>query len=399
MSLNRSGAAAGAFCLVLFIAPEITHAGTYRVLHAFDPNNGDGESPIGLIRDSQGNLFGTTFSSGGDTPGAIFKIAPDGTETVLHIFGGGPDDGAFPNAALILDAAGNLYGTATDGGARGSGAVFEFTASGEEKLLYSFCRKLRCRDGSDPSSTLMRDSAGNFYGTTSSGGAHLVGTVFKLAPDGTETVLHAFGGRADGSQPYGVPIMDRKGNLYGVTAGGGGPERLGTVFKLTPDGKEEPLYSFVGGTDGARPQGGVIADRDGNLYGTTLYGGGGPCARSLIKGCGTVFELNSDGTETVLHTFAGGADGAYPYAGLILDGDGNLYGTTSGGGMGTGCNEGCGTIFRIAPDGTETVLHTFTNATGATPYGGVIRDKKGNLYGTASAGGANNAGVVFELRR
>jgi len=398
MPLNRPGAVVGALTLCLALAPNASQSGTYRVLHAFDPNGSDGESPIGLIRDSQGNLFGTTFSSGGDTPGAIFKIAPDGTETVLHIFGGGPDDGAFPGAGLILDASGNLYGTTTDGGAEGGGGVFVFTAGGEEKLLYSFCWKTECRDGSDPSSALMRDNAGNFYGTTTSGGAHRVGTVFKLAPDGTETVLHAFSGRADGSQPYGTPIMDRKGNLYGTTAGGGGGDRLGTVFKLTPEGKEKLLHIFAGGSDGARPQGGVIADRNGNLYGTTLYGGGGACAQSLVTGCGTVFELHRDGTETVLHAFAGGTDGSYPYAGLILDGDGNLYGTTSGGGTGTGCNEGCGTIFKIAPDGTETVLHTFTSATGATPYGGVIRDKKGNLYGAASAGGAFGAGVVFELK-
>jgi len=398
MSVNRSGAAAGALSLCLALAPAATYAGTYRVLHAFDPNGGDGESPIGLVRDSQGNLYGATFSSGGDTPGAIFKIAPDGTETVLHIFGGGPDDGAFPDAGLILDAAGNLYGTTTNGGAGGEGAVFAFTAGGEEKLLYSFCRKTQCRDGASPSSALMRDIAGNFYGMTTSGGAHLVGTVFKLAPDGTETVLHSFRGMADGSQPYGTPIMDRKGNLYGTTAGGGSVDRLGTVFKLTPGGKERLLYVFEGGTDGASPHGGVIADRNGNLYGTTLYGGGGPCAQSQIKGCGTVFELHRDGTETVLHAFAGGADGSYPYAVLILDGDGNLYGTTSAGGTGTGCSDGCGTIFKIAPNGTETVLHAFTSATGATPYAGLIRDRKGNLYGAASAGGANNAGVVFELK-
>jgi uncharacterized repeat protein (TIGR03803 family) len=192
--------------------------------------------------------------------------------------------------------------------------------------------------------------------------------------------------------------MDRKGNLYGTTAGGGSVDRLGTVFKLTPGGKEKLLYVFKGGTDGASPHGGVIADRNGNLYGTTLYGGGGPCAQSQIKGCGTVFELHRDGTETVLHAFAGGADGSYPYAGLIPDGDGNLYGTTSAGGTGTGCSGGCGTIFKIAPDGTETVLYIFTNATGATPYAGLIRDRKGNLYGAASAGGAFNAGVVFELK-
>ena len=399
MSLNRSGPAAVALAMSLAFAPEASHAGPYRVLHAFDPNSGDGEGPIGLVRDSQGNFFGTTFSSGGDTPGAIFKIAPDGAETVLHIFGGGPDDGAFPAAGLILDAAGNLYGTTTNGGANGSGAVFVFTAGGKEKLLYSFCRRTECRDGASPSSALMRDDAGNFYGTTTSGGAHIVGTIFRLAPDGTETVLYAFRGRADGSQPSGTPIMDGKGSLYGTTFGGGSEGRLGTVFKLAPDGKETLLHVFAGGTDGAGPQGGVIADRNGNLFGTTLYGGGGSCAQSLVKGCGTVFKLNKDGAETVLHAFAGGADGSYPYAGLILDGDGNLYGTTSAGGTGTGCNEGCGTVFKIAHDGTETILHTFTSATGATPYGGLIRDRKGNLYGAASAGGANNAGVVFELKR
>jgi uncharacterized repeat protein (TIGR03803 family) len=240
-------------------------------------------------------------------------------------------------------------------------------AAPKETVLYSFKGG---SDGSNPAAGLIVDSSGNLYGTTFNGGGGSgcgsdfgCGTAFKLAPDGTETVLHAFTGGSDGGLPEAGLIADGSSNLYG-TAYQGGASNLGVVFKLAPDGTETVLYSFKGGGDGGVPAGTLIADSSGNLYGTTSEGGGSGC---FGNGCGTVFKLAPDGTETVLHAFTGGSDGAHPNVALIADGAGNLYGTTGGGGI-TLCYEGCGTVFKLAPDGTETVLHAFTGAaTGIFP--------------------------------
>ena len=252
-------------------------------------------------------------------------------------------------------------------------------------MLYSFTGS----DGSEPFAGLIADSSGNLYGTTQSGGAsggH--GVVFKLSPSGTETVLHTFTGGSDGGIPRAGLIADTGGNLYGTTAGGGA-SNAGTVFKLSPSGTETVLYSFTG-SDGSGPFAGLIADSSGNLYGTTQSGG-------ASGGHGVVFKLSPGGTETVLYSFTGGSDGGTPRAGLIADSSGNLYGTTQFGGPGCG-GVGCGVVFKLSPSGTETVLYSFTGSDGSGPFPGLIADSSGNLYGTTLSGGASGGhGVVFKL--
>jgi uncharacterized repeat protein (TIGR03803 family) len=218
--------------------------------------------------------------------------------------------------------------------------------------------------------------------------------VFKLAPNGAETVLYAFpSGNSEGSRPSGPLLVDTAGNLYGTAAGG--TDISGVVFKLTASGTESVLYNFTGGNDGNDPAGGLIADASGNLYGVTLAGGNlSDCNEA---GCGTVFKVAPDGTETVLHAFQG-SDGREPQGTLIMDADGNLYGTTAAGGNMEDCADiGCGTVFEVAPDGTETVLYAFKGSDGQSPVGGVIADSAGNLYGTTLYGGTMGSGTAFEL--
>lgn len=337
------------------------------------------------------------------------------TETVLHNFNPSGTSAAFPVSSLIFDAAGNLYGTAGSGsntscGTDGCGTSFELSPKAGGgwgvKVLHSFINN--GKDGYQTSAPLIFDAAGNLYGTTVMGGSHGGGTVFELLPKGgggwTERILHNFSSSntADGAFPYGGLIFDGPGNLYGTTQAGGSYND-GTVFKLTPSGNswtETVLYSFNPNNRGAYfPYAGLIFDAAGNLYGTTVGGG---------DGSGTVFELSpaSGGawTETVLYTFnPSNSDGSYPYGGLTRDAAGNLYGATLQGG-GSGCNGfGCGTVFELTPSAggtwTETVLHSFgTGTDGQAPSAVTLTmDSSGNLYGTTSLGGSYSYGTAFEL--
>jgi uncharacterized repeat protein (TIGR03803 family) len=339
---------------------------------------------------SVANGSGTVGTS--DVTAVAVACAP-GTESVLYSFLGGTTDGLRPAAGLIMDSAGNLYGTTSAGGPNistggpdGDGTVFEVRTSGTQGVLYFFAGSPT--DGLRPYAGLVMDSAGNLYGTTEAGGANLDGTVFKLSPTGTETVLYSFGAVPDGSGPFAGLIMDGAGNLYGTTFAGGAASG-GTVFKLSPTGAESVLYSFKGGsTDGDGPRAGLLVDSAGNLYGTTEFGGS--------SNDGTVFKLSTAGTETILYSFKGGtSDGANPtYGALIMDSAGNLYGTTSAGG-----SSNDGTVFKLSPAGTETILYSFKGGTsdGAIPDSGVIADGAGNLYGITGSGGANNCGTVFKI--
>ncbi len=366
---------------------------------------------------------GTGSNCGAFGCGTVFELTPAAgggwTETVLYSFGGSPD-GADPLAGLIFDAAGNLYGTTGAGGTYDYGTVFELTpAAGggwTETVLHNF--NYNVTDGYYPYAGLIFDAAGNLYGTTSQGGTYGYGwgTVFELTPAAgggwTEKVLHSFPdyNGTDGTSPYAGLIFDAAGNLYGTTSQGGTYIFRGTVFELTPAAgggwTETVLHSFGNGADADSPQAGLIFDAAGNLYGTTVEGGTGS---NCIFGCGTVFELTPAAgggwTEKVLYSFnANGTDGYYPYAGLIFDAAGNLYGTTRYGGTSSGCAPyGCGTVFELTPAAggtwTETVLHNFGNGTdGATPLAGLIFDAAGNLYGTTSSGGTYGYGTVFELQ-
>lgn len=325
------------------------------------------------------------------------------TLTVLHSFGGSPSDGAFSVAPLIMDAAGNFYGTTAAGGnsncsamgSVGCGTVYKLDPAGNETVLYKFSGP----DGAFPAGGLLRDAAGNLYGTTVNGGGagpcnnFGCGTVFKLGPVGNETVLHAFTGGTDGGNPTAGLISDSAGNLYGTTGFGGNSTTVcsfgcGTVFKVDSAGNATPLLSFSG-ADGIEPSAPLIMDSAGNLYGTTFRGGSG--------GVGTVFKLDSTGNVTLLHAFTGSSDGGGLGAGLILDAAGNLYGTTEAGAA------GFGTVFKIDPVDNLTVLHTFTGgsdggnvAVEGVPAAGLIMDAAGNLYGTTEVGGAG-FGIVFKL--
>ena len=334
---------------------KLSPGGTETVLYDFcHANCNDGALPVaGLIADSKGNLYGTNQGLGCFVNfgcGVVFKLSPDGTYTVLYSFTGG-SDGAVPAAGLIADSSGNLYGTTSSGGASGNGVVFKLSPDGTETVLHSFTGS----DGSVPVAGLIADSSGNLYGTTSRGGASGNGVVFKLSPEGTETVLHSFTGGSDGANPQAGLIADSSGNLYGTTSGGGASGN-GVVFKLSPAGTETVLHSFTRGYDGANPQAGLIADSSGNLYGTTSSGGGSGCAGT---GCGTVFKVSPGGSETVLYSFTGGSDGAGPAAGLIADNSGNLYGTTAFGGTSPEleCGTiGCGVVFKLSGTGFVTAI-------------------------------------------
>ncbi|MGH9500604.1 MAG: choice-of-anchor tandem repeat GloVer-containing protein [Terriglobales bacterium] len=353
-----------------------------KVIYSF-AGGSDGATPeAGLLRDSKGNLYGTTESGGVSSFGTVFAITSAG-EKVVYAFTGGADGGN-PQSTLVRDAQGHLYGVAFNGGAHGFGAVFEITGLGKEKVLYSFTGGA---DGSHPRGGLIRDASGNLYGTTGAGGNFGSGTVFVVSPSGVETVLHHFN-NADGAFPYAPMIADATGTMYGTTLGGG-QHNIGTVFKVTQSGTLTSLYSFGSvQPDGFEPKTPVIVDAQGNLYGVTEGGGN--------FGYGIVFELTSAGAETILYTFTGGADGRYPDGGLLRDAKGNLYGTTSDGGNFT-CAPSCGVVYQVTPAAVENVLFSFTQTDGAAPFAGLIPDGKGGGYGTTSGGGAHNLGTVFRV--
>ena len=318
-------------------------------------NYRDGAEPWnGLISDSGGHLYGVTYVGGASGSGTVFELIYSGnswTEHILYSFKGG-NDGGGPLCELIMGSSGILYGTTNYGGTSGSGTVFELVYSGgswSEHVLYSFKGG---SDGAFPEAGLHL-SSDLLYGTTVAGGTYNSGTAFELSQSGgvwTESVLHSFGGSGDGSFPYAIPVESPKGELFGTTESGGASGN-GTVFELTQSGggwTETVLHSFDGGSDGANPYDGLRRGATGTLYGTTFYGGDTGCYKNL--GCGTVFELTKSGglwSETVLHSFgASGHDGKYAHAAIILDKSGNLFGTTTGGGAYRHPN---GTVWELTP--------------------------------------------------
>jgi uncharacterized repeat protein (TIGR03803 family) len=450
------------------------------VVHDFQGGT-DGSNPTnGVTRDPVGNLYGVTYSGGTSNQGVVYEIGLQGTETILHTFTGGADGGN-PSCELVRDDAGNFYGTTKAGGSGGAGVVFQLDAAGNQSVLYSFTGGA---DGGAPLTGLVRDTNGNLYGTASRGGAYEAGVVFKIDAAGTETVLHSFGNAADGRSPieslvlapahelYGTTptggqrnggivfrldvngnnyqvlynfangsspngvIRDSGGNLYGTALGSpsasgfifkydntghytqihvfngqdgrfpsanlfldaagdlfgttrfGGPSPMGTigngeVFKLDTSGKLTVIFDFLEQKHGDSPLGNVVRDAAGNLYGTTYYGGG----------LGTVFRVDASGNLSVLHKFTGSPDGDEPIGNIALDTAGNIYGTTYQG----GANK-VGMVFRVDPSGNETILHSFNSgADGALPYGGVIVDSAGNVYGATTTGGVGGSGVVYKI--
>lgn len=374
------------FCVVLIAMATTAWAQTESILHSFTCAATDGCSPYaGVTLDSSGNIYGTTLTGGTNGVGTVFKLTPSGVFSLVHSFDYTGSDGFVPYAGVTLDSGGNIYGTTYEGGTIGFGAVYKITPSGTESLLYSFTGGT---DGSYPQSVLVFDKSGNLYGTTSYGGAYGWGTVFKISGSGTFSVLYGFTGATDGGNPGTNLVLDSSDNLYGITTSGGA-YTFGTVFKVTPSGTESVLYSFnANGKDGFYPFYGVARDPSGNLYGTTGRGGS--------IGVGTIFEVKSSDTESILHSFKGGTDGIFPVGQVVLTSKA-LYGVTHYGGT-----FDLGTIFEITTSG-ETNLHAFaSNGTdGYFPLSGLAIDSSGNLYGTTTQGGSGpcegGCGAVFKL--
>ncbi len=373
---------------------------TYTLLYSLGSVANDGQQPnAGLIQGTDGNLYGTTYEGGTYHEGTVFRISPSsGAETVVYSFGSSSGDGEKPSASLIQGSNGDLYGTTNAGGAQGLGTVFEVSpSSGAETVLYSFLGSTEL-DGANPTAGLIQGSDGTLYGTTFGGGDNQEGTVFSISlSTGAETVLYAFAGTPDGEAPGAALIQGSDGNLYGTTTEGG-TYNDGTIFQIAPGGGAATvIYSFGAGIDpGTDPDASaLIQDSAGNFYGTTLEGG---TYGTKAEGTGgTVFMFSaSSGTETTLYSFGSfSGDGVEPEAGVTLGSDGNLYGTTFGGGA-----HGSGTVYEIAPSsGDESILYSFgsVSADGTDPLAALIQGSNGSFYGTTSAGGANSAGAVFEI--
>jgi uncharacterized repeat protein (TIGR03803 family) len=395
------------------------HAQTYSLLYSFTGGT-DGANPNGqLILDTSGNLFGPA-GVGGDLScdsvgcGVIFALTQSGTETVLHTFTG--SDGQFPSGTLASDSSNNLYGTAGLGGQSGCGVIFKLNKVTRE---FAILHRFACgADGSQPYG-LIRDSAGNLYGTTFTGGATGCadnggcGTIYKVDSTGKHTVLYTFTGGTDGGTPISV-IRDNAGNLYGMTEVGGDlncqpnsaqGSGCGTVFEFTAGGTLKVLHAFTGGKDGqnispvAASNAGLIRNSAGTLFGTSPLGGLQDCAN--YPGCGVVFKVSPTGNETILHSFSQGSNGAQPTYSLTSDSAGNLYSTTTlGGYIGGQCYPaGCGNVFKLDPTGKLMILYSFTDdADGYYPTN-LTRDPSGNLYGETIGGGGNlgTAGTIFKI--
>lgn len=387
-----------AMMVSLTMSVSSASAATGTVLHTFT-GGGDGATPQGaLVSDTAGTLYGTTTHGGAGGDGTVYRLTRSGstwTGSVIHSFG--TADGMRPMGPLAIDGQRNLYGTTYQGGAYGHGAVFQLSpGSGGAwtyRLLYSFTGG---DDGGLPTEgVVLRD--GKLYGTASRGGAYGQGVAFKLTNSGggwTQTVLHQFiSDGVDGRHPggRGALTFDESGNLYGVA--GGGSSNAGVVYRLSPNGDrwtQTLLHTFADGADGADPLGSLFINASGTIYGTTSAGGSADG--------GTVYQLTRSGstwTKRIVYDFPGGASGRHPYAGVIGDAAGNLYGTTASGVQGAG-----GVVYRLAPSGsgwTQSVLYTFKGA-GNGSFAGLIRDGAGVLYGTNAFGGAHSSGEVVSVR-
>lgn len=360
---------------------QVTTGGGYSVVGLLDGGSPDGAYPLGaLVQSADGSLLAAVWSGGAADYGAIARMQPDGAEALLHSFGRTGKDAGKPASGLILASDGAYYGAAPFGGAGGWGALYRMTAAGKVTLLHSF----QPADGVQPNAGLVEASDGALYGTTENGGSNSFGTVFRVTPGGGFSVVHSFTG-ADGSHPACGLTQASDGNLYGMTEGGG--SGYGVVFRLSLSGAYGVVHPFTG-ADGDLPvAGGLVQGTDGALYGVTYYGG--------QYGKGVAFQLTLGGVYTLLHSFSGySSDGAYPDATLIQGSDGNLYGTTFGGGA-----NGSGAAYRLTPAGAAAVLYSFAGgfADGADPAGPLLQGGNGLLYGTTEYGGATGVGTLFSL--
>jgi uncharacterized repeat protein (TIGR03803 family) len=380
-------------------------ASTTEVIYGFAGED-DGEyTDTDVAIDTAGNLYGTSVLGGEFGGGTVWQLSPVGdgwVHTVLYSFTGGADGGE-PYKGVALDAAGNLYGTAVTGGSGscegGCGVTYKLTKSGTtwtQSVIHAFTGG---DDGSGPGARVALDKGGNVYGMTPTGGANGLGTIYEIHPkrngDWALRVIHTFTGGSDGSSGSAGKILLRGGHLYGA-ATTGGTNSSGTVFELTPTRIGEwgfkILYSFQGAPDGVFPYGALLFDAAGNLYGTTYYGG--------TNGLGAVYKLSptdsGEWNETVLYSFKAGTDGNSSISNLVSDAAGNLYGTTSEGGLGSG------TIFKLTPGQngtwTESIPHSFQGSPdGAFPYAGMVGDGAGTFYGATVHGGDDGEGAIYKF--
>jgi uncharacterized repeat protein (TIGR03803 family) len=408
-------------CLPVALGTPEAEAQIFEVLHTFTGSPDGGYPNASLMRDETGNLYGTTPFGGTSDNGTVFKLDANDKFIVLYSFRGGTD-GVEPLAPVIKDSDNNLYGTTFGGGAngcptfgapQGCGTIFKVDASGNETVLYRF------KDGptgARSAAPLLRDAAGHLFGTTVGVDInHTAGTAYELTPKRTLTVLHAFTEGSDGGIVWSGLVPDAAGDLYGTAQVGGvkkchgfdviGPVSCGVVFKLSHSNSgwvETVVHAFTG-KDGSAPRSGLVRDAEGNLYGTTPAGGSLAC----FGGCGVIFRLNPQNRLTVLHRFSNTNGPFAPSpSGLVRDAAGNLYGTTQYGGGGN-ClldgRRGCGTVFKLDKQLKLTVLHSFTGRhDGRYPVAGLVLDAKGDLYGTTQNGGDLNCGTfgcgtVFRL--
>lgn len=366
---------------------------TYKVIHNFTRIGADGASPYGGLVLSTGALYGTTYAGGLYGAGNVYKLFPISTSSWgysgLYSFLGG-SDGDGPAFGTLAIYNGALFGTTEGGGYLGVAFKVGQSATGwQESVVHSFGHG---KDGNEPIGGVAFDKTGNLYGTTLLGGVYGNGTVYRITPSGVESVIYGFKGGLDAVNPAAGVTVDDEGNIYGTTSFGGA-YGVGAVYKLSPTGSgswsETVLYSFQGLNDGQNPVGGVILDKGGHLYGGTFDGG--------VNGGGTVYELSphpGGGTLTVLYSFSGGYGG--PYNKLTFDAAGNLYGTTNGEGA-----NGYGSVFKLTPGNGQWIfsdLYDFLGSSdGGDPYGSLAVDNNGNIFGTANIGGSDNQGVVFEI--
>ncbi len=397
------------FVLLCALTVISSSAQTFKTLVNFDLENGANPSNMSLVQGTDGGIYGTTSEGGSGCDsrgcGTVFKISPEGGFITIYSFCTEINcpNGFLPQAGLVLGTDGNFYGTTAGGGANGYGTIFRITPGGDLTTLHGFSPSI---DGEEPSAALIQGADGNFYGTASVGGVNGYGTVFRITPGGTFTAIYSFCGQlncTDGAYPRGALVQATDGNFYGTTTYGGANIYYGTVFRITPDGALTTLHSFDY-SDGDYPVGELVQSFGGNLYGTAANGGTG-CSGS---GCGTIFRITIGGTFTTLHSFDG-TDGSGPDAGIFRGNDGNFYGTTNSGGS-FDCSapfgNTCGTIFEMSPGGVLTSLHTFDFTDGYEANGGLLQATNGTFYGTTFGGGTSKnclksggCGTVFSLSK
>lgn len=397
----RSKVSFGLLAAALLAAPCVAQAYTYKLIHVFTNSGGDGATPMGTpLLGQDGNIYGTTEFGGAYGFGTVYRVTPNGDVSYFYNFRGGDyGDGCAPKGGLMQDGQGNFYGTTllcgSEGNVYGAGTVFKIAPDATETVLHSFYYyEWDNKDGGGPYGPPILDSRGNLFGTTANGGHHVCrivgiycGTIYRIDRAGQLHLIHQFNGRQGLAFPMAGLIFGEDGYMYGTTPFYSG-RYYGTVYKTDMKGHVTIVYGFHNPKTGANPEGGLVEDSLGNFYGDTNTGG--------TDDMGVIYKVSEDGTETVLHNLTWD-EGAHPRWGtLAMDAQGNLYGTTYDGGPSLG-----GVVFKLAPDGTYTILHAFDCDTGpCSPVGGVALDASGNIFGTTFLGDVENQyGVIFELAK